>query len=101
MPDIAVIGSVSTGHDTCGPATAIEGSPTMFVNGKAVVRVGDRFSAHSGDGYGSHNGIVSEGSSIVFVDDKPVAFVGCAIADGGCNDSHKIATGDNLINIEQ
>lgn len=100
MPDVAVVGSMSTGHDACAPVPAITGSPLMRVNGKAVVLVGDLFDTHGCPAHGSHNGIVTEGSSLMRVEGKAIARVGDTIGGGGCTGAHKIASGDGLMNIE-
>lgn len=100
MPDIAVIGSMSSGHDECPPVPAITGSDLMSVNDKPVVRIGDRFQTHACPNHDPHSGIVTTGSSIVSIEGIPVAFVGCQIGGGGCPSSHVIATGDELVSIE-
>ena len=100
MPLVAVIGSMSTGHDACAPVPAITGSPLMRVNGKAVVLVGDLFATHGCPAHSAHNGVVTQGSSLMRVEGKAIARIGDTIGGGGCPGSHKIATGDGLMNIE-
>ena len=100
MPIIAVIGSMSTGHDACAPVPAITGSSLMRVNGKPVVLVGDKFDTHGCPSHSPHNGIVTQGSSLMRVEGRAVARIGDTIGGGGCPGSHKIATGDALMNIE-
>lgn len=57
---------------TNGGAGAVEGSPSVFINGKPAVRVGDRTGC----------GVVVQGSSTVFVNGKPLARAGDGVS--GC-----------------
>lgn len=65
MPGIAR----DKGKDVAG-GQLITGSPTVFANGKPVVRVGDHVSGH---GSGPHQGpVMITGSSNVFANNKKV-----------------------------
>lgn len=60
MPAVARVGDAVTG------GVIIEGSPDVFVNGKAIARQGDR----------TTTGYIIGGSSTVFANGIPVARVG-------------------------
>lgn len=62
----------SCDHSVEGPAT--QGSPDVFVNGRAVLRVGDP--GEHGDCCGSNSWQAKEGSPGVFVNGKPLHRVG-------------------------
>ncbi len=44
---VVTLGSLSTGQNGFAPSPAIEGSASVFVNGKPVVRAGDKYAPHS------------------------------------------------------
>ena len=90
--------SVSTGHNGCPAVGAEEGCPHVKVNGSPVLLVGHKLKPHGSDSYGTHQGVIGSGSTILKVNGIPVAMVGSTI--DGCNDS-TIATGDSLVNIER
>ena len=100
MPDIAIVGSLSSGHDACSPVKCIEGDSLVIVNGKPVACIGDKFQPHGCNIHGTHSGIITTGSSFVFVNGTPVARVGDKIGGGGCPESHVIVTGDSLVVID-
>jgi uncharacterized Zn-binding protein involved in type VI secretion len=74
MPAIVRIGDQSAGH-CFEPRPNLEGSPNVFVNGKAVHRVGDQWAPHT-CGNSTHGAVQSQGSPNVFVNGKAVARIG-------------------------
>lgn len=69
MPGIAR----NSGTDVAGGAVT-QGSSTVFVDNKPVVRVGDAIAGH---GKGAHAGpVMSSGSGTIFVDGKAVCRAG-------------------------
>lgn len=83
MPAVTRVGDKSTGHDNCPPVEAGEGSSNVFVNGKPVVLVGDKYAPHGCEKHAEHQGYLAEGSPSVFINGKPVGRVGDAISCGG------------------
>lgn len=82
MPAVVRIGDNSTGHG-CYPAmSATTGSNNVFVNGIAVVRVGDYWNSHACPATPPHDGTASAGSSSVFVNRRAIMRVGDAISCG-------------------
>jgi len=80
MPAVTRKGDMSKGHKPYPPRPSIEGSPDVFVNGKAAHRQGDKWDVHcSGD---CHDGVLSSGSSTVFVNGKQLGRVGDPISCG-------------------
>ena len=71
------------GHSPHGPFSPLKGSPSVFVEGRAVVRIGDPCPAHSPSFVPTTP--IAEGSSVVFADGLPVA-----------GEGHKLACGDFL-----
>lgn len=83
---------VCTGHDNCPPRKAVEGSPDVFLEGHAVVRIGDKWEAHGCPAHPKHEGHVSQGSDEVTVNGLPVVRIGDPLDCGG-----NVKTGsDNL-----
>ena len=77
------IGDEGSGHATNFPQhPAITGSPNVFINGVAAVRVGDTFQVHS-NGVTSHSGNLAQGSPNVFVNGLALGRIGDAISCGG------------------
>lgn len=80
-PAIRMGVDASVGH-CFPPRPADSGSPNVFVNGIAVVRVGDHYPTHSCPPYPPHDGNASVGSSTVFVNGKALHRNGDAISCG-------------------
>ena len=81
MTGILFVGSTSTGHGGFPPTTDIAGSPTVFVNGKAVSRKGDAWATHCNKS--CHSGVtVTPPSRTVFADGLPVGMVGDPLSCG-------------------
>jgi uncharacterized Zn-binding protein involved in type VI secretion len=74
---------VCTGHDACPPRKAIEGSPDVFLDGHAVVRLGDLWESHGCPAHTPHKGRVVQASSEVTVNGLPVVRVGDPLDCGG------------------
>jgi uncharacterized Zn-binding protein involved in type VI secretion len=85
MPAIVREGDICTGHGCWPPRPAITSSRTVFLDGRGVVRQGDRYAVHCkpcGKNPACHTSFVARGSSSVFVDGIPAARVGDPIACG-------------------
>ncbi|MDC0743047.1 PAAR domain-containing protein [Polyangium mundeleinium] len=65
-----------SGHDGCPPRKAIEGSPDVFLDGHAIVRVGDLWEPHDGPDHPHHDSVAEEGSDEIYVNGKAVVRVG-------------------------
>lgn len=74
---------VCTGHDACPPRKAVEGSPDVFIDGHAVVRLGDLWESHGCPAHAPHQGRVNQASSEITVNGLPVVRVGDPIDCGG------------------
>jgi len=74
------LGDSSAGH-CYEPRPNDQGSPNVFINGKASHRVGDHWPTHS-CGPSSHDSITAKGSPNVFVNGKAKARVGDALDCG-------------------
>lgn len=100
MPDIATVGlSQQRGHDGCGPTVGVTGDSLVTVNGRAVMVVGSSFASHGCGDHSSHTPVVAEGSSIMFINGQPVAYVGAKV--GNCPADNTIANGDNLVSVAE
>lgn len=77
---IARINDSCSGHGCWPSRTCDQGSPTVFVNSRAVHRVGDHWTSHTCES--THDSFLSSGSSTVFVEGKPIGRVGDQIACG-------------------
>ncbi|HMY20762.1 MAG TPA: PAAR domain-containing protein [Polyangium sp.] len=83
---------ICTGHDACPPRKAIEGSPDVFMDGHAVVRLGDLWETHGCPAHSPHKGKVIQASDEITVNGLPVVRVGDPLDCGS-----KVKTGsDNL-----
>lgn len=87
MPAVAVVGSLCTGHNGYPPRKAIQGDPTITINGKPIHRLGDAWEPHS-DGTHSHDGISITAIGNITANGIPICVVGDSISCGS-----KIATG--------
>lgn len=80
MPAVTRLGDTCTGHECFPPRNSIEGSPDVFVNGKAAHRQGDGWDVHTCTHpkvpHGTHGGSLAAGSSSVFVNGKQLGRVG-------------------------
>ena len=79
MPGIVRVGDKCTGHGCWPPRPAIQGSPSVFVNQKAVVRQGDKYAIHCkecSDKRPCHDGAVIKASSNIFINGIEAVRVG-------------------------
>ena len=89
MPAVTRVGDADIPH--CSGMTRAVGSPTVFVNGKAVSRQGDPNTSHllPPAPCPSHSAVISSGSSTVYVNGKQCGRVGdptcTAVAAGSPN----------------
>jgi len=86
-------GNICCAHNVTGPAVA--GSPTVSVNGRPVLRVGDP-GVHSAC-CGPNTWVCAEGSSTVTVNDIPVVRLGDATAH--CGGPGKMITASENVSI--
>jgi len=86
MPAATRKADIGSGHACHFPPTAaVDGSPSVFVNDKPVMRVGDPYEAH---GCGTcpkppHGRALAAGSPTVYTNDKATGRIGDAIDCGG------------------
>lgn len=98
MPSIATMAtSIQPGHDKCPPTPAASGEPLMTVNGSPVMCISHQFQEHSYGDHKVHTPTIAQGSSVVFVNGKPVAFDGAMIS--GCPVPIKVQGGDSLVDV--
>lgn len=100
MSEIAVVGSMTNGHDACAPVPVIEGASFVTVNGIPVALVGHRCQGHSCEDHGYHIPIITSGSSIASVNGVGIATVGSRVEGGGCRTGHRIVTGASLVSVD-
>lgn len=93
MANIAIKGSMGSGHGDFPPRASVMGEPLMKVNGVPVQVQGDIFPPHS-DGKTAHPGNAISSRPWFTVSGKPVCCVGDAISCGS-----SIVTGDGLVRI--
>ena len=74
---------ICTGHDACPSRKAVEGSPDVFLEGYAVVRLGDLWESHGCPAHPPHQGRVLQASDEVIVNGLPVVRVGDPLDCGG------------------
>ena len=83
MPAATRLNDNGTGHDACPPVPLVEGSPSVYINGRPAGRVGDHYSAHGCVTHPGHQDVIAAGSSKVVINGKPAARVGDAVSIGG------------------
>lgn len=74
MPSVTRIGDRTTGH-CYDPVPLLDGSPNIFVNGKAIGTIGGKYPEHS-CGLSSHEGELTKGSSTTFANGKAICRIG-------------------------
>lgn len=77
------LGDNCTGHDMCPAKPLVEGSPTVFINGKAAGRKGDHYASHGCPVHPGHQDWIAEGSSTVFINGIPAGRIGDSVQIGG------------------
>ena len=96
MPPAARLADICTGHECWPPRANIEGSPNVFVNGRAWHRQGDGWAVHCCTHHdcphGCHGSALASGSSTVFVNGKEAGRIGDPVACGGT-----VATGSGNV----
>lgn len=92
MPNVALIGSMTSGSCSAPPTAINQGSSNVFVEGAACAFVGSGIVPHPRPKQSPHGGAVSSGSPSVFVNGKPIARIGDSIS---CDD--KIASGSGTV----
>lgn len=96
MPAVARLGDFCTGHGSFPPRPSDEGSPDVFINSIAALRLGDHWSVHCKPGGPCHDSTQATGSNSVFVNGRPLARVGDVVACGSliANGSPNVYAGD-------
>lgn len=90
MPAVGRLTDKDTGHGCWPPRASTTGSPNVFVNGKAALRVSDQFGPHT-CGTNTHSGVITVGSNTVFANGKKLARIadniscGSVISEGSPN----------------
>ncbi|MCG3884111.1 PAAR domain-containing protein [Photobacterium leiognathi] len=93
MSDIAIKGSMCSGHGAWPPRPSISGQACFTVNGVPVMVTGDAFAPHAAPDNPPHGGTVT-GTSHMTINGKTVAMVGDPVSCGS-----KVATGQPLFTI--
>lgn len=83
MPQACRLSDIGSAHGCFPPTPAIVGSPTVKIDGKPALRVGDALAPHGCPDCPPHGRAVAVGSPTVKVDGKPLARIGDAIDCGG------------------
>ncbi|WP_082830728.1 MULTISPECIES: PAAR domain-containing protein [unclassified Pseudovibrio] len=91
MPAAYRKGDIASGHGCFPPTPSVAGSPDVFVNQIAVVRVGDGVAPHGCKKCPSHGRAMNAGSGTVFVNGRAVCRIGDAV---GCGGSASVGSGD-------
>lgn len=78
---VARLGDLCSGHGDFPPRPSISASPNVFVNGRALLRLGDAYAIHC-NASTCHGGAVASGSATVYCNGQPVARVGDAVSCG-------------------
>lgn len=84
MPAAVRLGDRCTGHACFPPRVNISGSSNVYVDGKPVHRVGDRWPPHV-CGNSVHDGVQQSGSPTVYANGKAIARLGDRISCGSYN----------------
>ena len=92
MPPAARLNDICTGHDDWPPRENIQGSPNVFVNNRNWHRQGDSWAIHCNAIPECHDGVLSSGSSTVYVNNKQAGRIGDPVSCGS-----SVATGSNNV----
>ena len=79
------VGDYCSGHEDWVPRPCIEGSPNVFVNGRAVHRIGDAWAIHCREGKKRkkcHPSVAASASSNLYANGRPVCRRGDRVACG-------------------
>lgn len=83
MPGAARLSDTCTGHGCWPSRPNDQGSPNVFINGRAAHRVGDHWLPHTCPIIPeTHDSILASGSSTVFVNGMPLGRIGDSVACG-------------------
>ncbi|QJT71161.1 baseplate puncturing device [Vibrio phage vB_VcorM_GR11A] len=83
MPPATRVGDNCTGHGSFGPRPYSAGSPNVFTNGRAAIRMGDPLVPHGSPSPSPpHGGSAAAGSSTVFINSQPAIRIGDPITCG-------------------
>ncbi|UXT51855.1 uropathogenic specific protein [Agrobacterium tumefaciens] len=98
MPPAHRQNDIGSGHGChFPPSNATGGSPTVFINGKPAMRVGDSYAAHTCPKHGGgHGRALAEGSASVSINGRPAGRIDDAIDCGGTaqTGSSNVSIGD-------
>jgi len=91
---VARLNDLCTGHSCFPPRPNVQGSPTVFVNGRNWHRVGDLWGSHC-CGLSCHGSVLVKGSSTVFVNGIPAGRITDPVACGSVvmTGSHNVSAG--------
>lgn len=92
MPAVTRKGDKNTGHGGYSAVALNSGSANVFINNKPCGRKSDTYPSHS-NGFSSHSGKISGGSTSVFVNGLAIARVGDSVSCGGL-----VAQGSSNVN---
>lgn len=81
MPAVAFYGCICSGHGCHPPRANDQASPDVFVNNLGVHRKSDHWVKHK-CGKNTHDGVLSGGSSTVFVNNIAIGRIGDSITCG-------------------
>ncbi|EKO3542350.1 PAAR domain-containing protein [Vibrio parahaemolyticus] len=76
MPAVTRQGDGCTGHGAFPPRNSTTGSPSVFVNGKPIHRVGDGWAVHCDPSPSCHGGSLAAGSGSVYANGQAIGRVG-------------------------
>lgn len=80
MPSATRIGDKTVGH-CFFPVPLLNGSPTVFVNGRAVGVIGGKYPPHT-CGDSTHQGSLAKGSSTAFASGRAIGRIGDKLSCG-------------------
>ncbi len=83
MTGVTRVGDLCTGHDNCPAVPLVTGSPNVFIEDRAVGRIGDSYAPHQCSAHESHVGVITSGNSSVLVNGLAIATVGDSVSCGG------------------
>lgn len=82
MASVTRLGDMCTGHGSFPPRPCTSASSNVFINGKGAHREGDSWDTHCDSSPSCHDGVLSKGSSGVFVNGRQLGTVGDPISCG-------------------
>ena len=94
MPGAARLNDVCTGHGWFPSRPNVEGSPNVFINGRAAHAVGHGWASHR-CGKSSHGGSLAAGAARVYVNGRQLGYIGAPVS---CGSSVATGSGDVIVN---